>query len=613
MHRTGSSERASTASIREARPDRLLEPPGEPRRDQSARSVRSSAKKSRRNAWWVGAVLLGIAVFAVPLLTGALFQGQGIVIGPGVVFRPSQAFADISFATQQTFQNAVVVRPSGVIFDGVAFFVEKVPRQLPRANVTITTWSPGAGHGSAAISLVASSEANSTLWFNITGLRADAYYDIRVDAVQRAFSSTLGNVSFSWSSGSPYSLDVVAYIDTGPPVAVIAGRQTATVGEVLTFDGAASFDDNGVVRYQWDFGDGGLAEGPTVQHAYAADGQYSVTLTVWDAVGKSNSTAMSVEVGPPPPTIDGIPPVPIADLRTVEVGVEYVVLEWTAPGDDADVGQASSYDVRSTRLTPLNETNFLDGAVVPSGLPQAAGALERLNVTGLTADTLYWFALRTSDEVPNWSPISNVVEALTLFNATAPPSGPPAVGGVWYDPSEAQLDVVFSKSMNRTTVEASLVISPEVPYDVAWQNDAHLTISFESLAEEGSTYLLTIEDDAADQHGIPIVSSFTFQFTGIPTAEAIQVSAELPFHVVLPMLVGVAGLLAGLLLVSARLYRSERKIHTLQDIAMVQARRIKDLVRSQTRVQTIQDFATMQAKRLRDLGGRLRPRSGRRQ
>ncbi len=51
-----------------------------------------------------------------------------------------------------------------------------------------------------------------------------------------------------------------------------------------------------VVSYAWDFGDGATGTGPSVTHAYAGPGTFSVTLTVADAFGRAASTIKSVTV-----------------------------------------------------------------------------------------------------------------------------------------------------------------------------------------------------------------------------------------------------------------------------------------------------------------------------
>jgi hypothetical protein len=104
-----------------------------------------------------------------------------------------------------------------------------------------------------------------------------------------------------------------------------------------------------------------------------------------------------------------------------------VTLTWTAPGDDSTTGTASQYDIRYS-LAPITELNWHDAnqaAGEPS--PQPAGSQESFDVTGLQPGTTYYFAIKTADEVPNWSGISNVASGTTLEVPTVP--DPPVLAG----------------------------------------------------------------------------------------------------------------------------------------------------------------------------------------
>ena len=72
------------------------------------------------------------------------------------------------------------------------------------------------------------------------------------------------------------------------PVAQAGDDQTVEEAETVRFSSAGSSDEDGeIVEFQWDFGDGGTAEGPTVTHVFPDDGIFTVTLRVLDDGGSS--------------------------------------------------------------------------------------------------------------------------------------------------------------------------------------------------------------------------------------------------------------------------------------------------------------------------------------
>jgi len=90
-----------------------------------------------------------------------------------------------------------------------------------------------------------------------------------------------------------------------------------------------------------------------------------------------------------------------------------VTLTWTAPGDDGDLGQATSYDIRYA-TAPITAGNFFStNAVSSPPTPQPSGSTESYTVTNLSPATTYFFALNASDEVGNVSAISNVATKTT--------------------------------------------------------------------------------------------------------------------------------------------------------------------------------------------------------
>ena len=110
---------------------------------------------------------------------------------------------------------------------------------------------------------------------------------------------------------------------------------------------------------------------------------------------------------------DIIAPDPIVDLAVSSVTYKSIALNWTASGDDGNSGTASSYDVRyaTATITAANFSSATKASSIPS--PQGAGNKETFAVNDLEEDTLYYFAMKVTDNAGNQSTISNLSSAQT--------------------------------------------------------------------------------------------------------------------------------------------------------------------------------------------------------
>lgn len=100
-----------------------------------------------------------------------------------------------------------------------------------------------------------------------------------------------------------------------------------------------------------------------------------------------------------------------------------VVVRWTAPGDDGNVGTAATYDLRVS-LSPITGGNFAQALSVPGmPAPRVSGSSQAVTVFGLTRGNTYYFAIKTADDKGNWSGLSNVVVFDWTLD-TAPPAAP---------------------------------------------------------------------------------------------------------------------------------------------------------------------------------------------
>ena len=126
-------------------------------------------------------------------------------------------------------------------------------------------------------------------------------------------------------------------------------------------------------------------------------------------------------------TTDGGPPDAINDLTATQgLAVGTVDLTWTATGDDpGGVGTAQSYEVRYSTKGPILtiadwELAQQAGGVTP--VPQAAGNVEFMTVTGLVPGVDYWFAVMATDDA-YYSVLSNT------------DNDPAGLGSLSYQPS----------------------------------------------------------------------------------------------------------------------------------------------------------------------------------
>ena len=101
-----------------------------------------------------------------------------------------------------------------------------------------------------------------------------------------------------------------------------------------------------------------------------------------------------------------------------------ITLQWTATGDDGQVGTATSYDLRyrTVGISGTDTTSWWNAATRVTGLPvpHASGTPDSMRVRGLTPLTTYYFLIRVADEVPNWSGYSNLTVRATSGDQTAP-------------------------------------------------------------------------------------------------------------------------------------------------------------------------------------------------
>jgi hypothetical protein len=165
-------------------------------------------------------------------------------------------------------------------------------------------------------------------------------------------------------------------------------------------------------------------------------------------------------------------PATTSDLNPITLDETSFMLIWTTPGDDGMLGLASQYDVRyaQSAFGTFEWETATKLADLPT--PKTAGELDTVIVSGLQADTHYRFALKTADEVPNWSGMSNVARGLSWGEVLAT-SGKMFTAGdtlviVYRAPGEAKCTLRIKQSSVETCEPApwgynEILVSDRLP------------------------------------------------------------------------------------------------------------------------------------------------------
>src|SRR5262249_25493815 len=117
---------------------------------------------------------------------------------------------------------------------------------------------------------------------------------------------------------------------------------------------------------------------------------------------------------------DVTPPAATLDLKASSATTSSIALTWTVPGDDGTNGKATSYDIRyaTAAITAANWSSATPVTGEPAPVAAGSGVTQTMTVTGLSPTTIYFFAMKAMDEVPNTSGLSNVASATTLSGGT---------------------------------------------------------------------------------------------------------------------------------------------------------------------------------------------------
>ena len=211
-------------------------------------------------------------------------------------------------------------------------------------------------------------------------------------------ANLIPQANFTYAPSHPSTVDLIQFTDlsTDP-------------------DGTAD-----IINWTWDFGDGNISYEQNATHSYADNGNYTVTLFIYDTQGASNSTQQIITVSNLAPIADfsynPIDPITsdIVSFNSTSVDLDGIIVNWTWDFNDGTYGygenishsfdngtfnvvlwvkdDVGSYNVTNKTITVTNPHPSVDFTYVP------------LNPT--TSDTIY-FEDTSSDRkvrsITNWT------------------------------------------------------------------------------------------------------------------------------------------------------------------------------------------------------------------
>jgi hypothetical protein len=292
------------------------------------------------------------------------------------------------------------VSPTYMVDKGIFLFdTSAIPSTDTVSSSTISLFlkNKGDGNGDGSINVFAATPASNTSL-------STADFD-QVGSTAFATARTIASVQYEDGGGNDYTHWLLN--SSGRSNIARSGQVTANPPNV---SGISAF---GFREATYELADSPAPTADSFISAYMAE-----------TAGTNKDPKLVVEHVSSDPTA----PAAVSDLAAVSgsTTATAIGISWTAPGDDGSTGTATSYDLRYS-TSNISEANW-SAATQATGepTPLVAGTSQTMLMTGLTADTTYYFAIKTSDELPNTSDISNIISTTTL-DSIAPASSTIAV------------------------------------------------------------------------------------------------------------------------------------------------------------------------------------------
>lgn len=170
--------------------------------------------------------------------------------------------------------------------------------------------------------------------------------------------------------------------------------------------------------------------------------------------------------------IDEEPPSQINNIVVSSISMNSFQLNWTAPGDDGDVGTSNSYIIK-VHTEDITDENW-DGIeeYEQSIIPSEAGNEETLTIIELEPVTEYFVGIKAVDEAQNISLLSNIAQTQTTDLPDETP--PSAITDLQAIPTDEIIELTWTSpgddGLDGTAYIYEIKIAEEEITEANWEN-----------------------------------------------------------------------------------------------------------------------------------------------